>query len=63
MRHVEISHPLLNLKIFLPGAKASKKSDHKACVGLCYYNKLKALEEKEDLTHHNFLYKHEEVGL
>ena len=29
----------------------------KACVGICYYNKLVALEAKEDLTRHNEVYK------
>lgn len=33
----------------------------KACVGMCYYKKLKALEEKEDLTRHNFIYKEEDT--
>ena len=28
-----------------------------ACVGICYYNKLLALEAKEDLTSHNDVYK------
>ena len=28
-----------------------------ACVGICYYNKLMALEAKEDLTNHNLVYK------
>ena len=27
------------------------------CVGICYYNKLMALEAKEDLTRHNMVYK------
>merc|ERR1712071_493002 len=27
------------------------------CVGICYYNKLMALEAKEDLTKHNMVYK------
>merc|ERR1719205_425250 len=27
------------------------------CVGICYYNKLVALEAKEDLTRHNDVYK------
>jgi hypothetical protein len=27
------------------------------CVGICYYNKLVALEAKEDLTRHNEVYK------
>ena len=35
----------------------------KACVGICYYNKLVALEAKEDLTRHNEVYKQvEETG-
>merc|ERR1719150_1832129 len=29
----------------------------KACVGICYYNKLMALEAKEDLASHNLVYK------
>ena len=29
----------------------------KACAGTCYYNKLVALEAKEDLTRHNEVYK------
>merc|ERR1719167_2081136 len=29
----------------------------KACVGICYYNKLVALEAKEELTRHNEVYK------
>ena len=32
-----------------------------ACVGICYYNKLMALEAKEDLANHNMVYK-EDVG-
>lgn len=50
----------------LPGSgKLSNTEDEdnegrKACVGMCYYKKLKALEEKEDLTRHNFIYKGEE---
>merc|ERR1711893_260716 len=28
-----------------------------ACVGICYYNKLMALEAKEDLASHNLVYK------
>merc|ERR1712029_729529 len=28
-----------------------------ACVGICYYNKLMALEAKEDLANHNMVYK------
>merc|ERR1712038_1704634 len=28
-----------------------------ACVGICYYNKLMALEAKEDLANHNLVYK------
>merc|ERR1719427_1425338 len=27
------------------------------CVGICYYNKLQALQEKEDMTNHNEVYK------
>ena len=30
-----------------------------ACVGICYYNKLMALEAKEDLANHNMVYKNE----
>ena len=33
----------------------------KACVGICYYNKLVALEAKEDLTRHNEVYKQVEI--
>ena len=33
----------------------------KACVGICYYNKLMALEAKEDLASHNLVYK-DQVG-
>ena len=33
----------------------------KACVGICYYNKLVALEAKEDLTRHNEVYKQVET--
>merc|ERR1711997_303967 len=32
----------------------------KACVGICYYNKLMALEAKEDLASHNLVYKEQE---
>ena len=31
----------------------------KACVGICYYNKLMALEAKEDLASHNLVYKNQ----
>lgn len=41
-------------------AENDENDDRKACVGMCYYKKLKALEEKEDLTRHNFIYKGEE---
>jgi len=30
-----------------------------ACVGICYYNKLMALEAKEDLANHNMVYKNQ----
>ena len=30
-----------------------------ACVGICYYNKLMALEAKEDLASHNLVYKNQ----
>merc|ERR1719300_213812 len=30
------------------------------CVGICYYNKLMALEAKEELTRHNEVYKQED---
>ena len=33
----------------------------KACVGICYYNKLVSLEAKEDLTRHNEVYKQVEI--
>merc|ERR1712018_272047 len=32
----------------------------KACVGICYYNKLMALEAKEDLVSPNLVYKEQE---
>merc|ERR1739846_182487 len=34
-----------------------EESRPKACVGICYYNKLMALEAKEDLASHNLVYK------
>ena len=34
----------------------------KACVGICYYNKLVALEAKEDLTRHNEVYKQVDIS-
>merc|ERR1719273_2471164 len=34
-----------------------EESRPKACVGICYYNKLMALEPKEDLASHNLVYK------
>ena len=33
-----------------------------ACVGICYYNKLMALEAKEDLANHNMVYKTDDVS-
>ena len=38
-----------------------EESRPKACVGICYYNKLMALEAKEDLASHNLVYK-DQVG-
>merc|ERR1712241_1074787 len=34
-----------------------EESRPKACVGICYYTKLMALEAKEDLASHNLVYK------
>merc|ERR1739844_576977 len=34
-----------------------EESRPKSCVGICYYNKLMALEAKEDLASHNLVYK------
>merc|ERR1711981_903093 len=38
-------------------AEQEEGEGSKACVGICYYNKLVALEAKEDLTRHNEVYK------
>merc|ERR1711874_638669 len=39
-----------------------EESRPKACVGICYYNKLMALEAKEDLASHNLVYKDQKEG-
>merc|ERR1712130_845344 len=38
-------------------AEQEEGEGSKACVGICYFNKLVALEAKEDLTRHNEVYK------
>merc|ERR1711936_899903 len=38
-------------------AEQEEGDGSKACVGICYYNKLVALEAKEELTRHNEVYK------
>merc|ERR550517_1118455 len=38
-------------------AEQEEGEGSKACVGICYYNKLVALEAKEELTRHNEVYK------
>merc|ERR1719350_413406 len=38
-------------------AEREEVEDRAPCVGICYYNKLLALEAKEDLTSHNDVYK------
>ena len=45
--------------IFLTGNKPDDDDEARPppCVGICYYNKLVALEAKEDLTRHNGVYK------
>ena len=42
-------------------AEQEEGEGSKACVGICYYNKLVALEAKEDLTRHNEVYKQVEM--
>ena len=42
-------------------AEQEEGEGSKACVGICYYNKLVALEAKEDLTRHNEVYKQVEI--
>ena len=42
-------------------AEQEEGEGSKACVGICYYNKLVALEAKEDLTRHNEVYKQVET--
>jgi len=43
-------------------AEQEEGEGSKACVGICYYNKLVALEAKEELTRHNEVYKQVCVG-
>ena len=45
--------------LFISGNKPDDDDEVRPppCVGICYYNKLVALEAKEDLTRHNEVYK------
>merc|ERR1712130_1090647 len=64
-KHNSVSHQVGTHRSRVPWAVRIQREEEqeeggdggKACVGICYYNKLVALEAKEDLTRHNEVYK------
>ena len=47
----------MKLRLGQPIGAIDEEDRPQACVGICYYNKLQALEAKEDLANHNLVYK------